>query len=371
MISANFFSPAPVNCIVTIGWFDLRVEVLPGTAQLEVGARHLRDLRRVVVQQVPQPRGRRPDARADVVRGTRDDDGARGYGEQLEPFRHLAAVLAQRHRLGRDRARGELFLRVEEPVLLRRSLCRKRLLTCEQRVHRVLRDWGAAGVDRGRCKIRLEVEELELRRLADDLRRGSGILDAGQLNRDLIVALLANLGLGDAEPVDAVAHDRDRAVEVGLRQRPVLRQHGLQRHLEPALKIEAECRFLVKRRATESPVSTTPTRARATSATTIVAARRVMCARKVAARRLRPLGGGRCVRVGGVVEVRRAVSVPVLSVLGVLVSGVVVLGRPALRPWRRLSGPHARGCPRRSRRSGLRRPLRPRSPGRCRRCHRP
>ena len=77
----------------------------------------------------------------------------------------------------------------------------------------------------------------------------AGSLIPGQLDRDLVVALRPDLGLGDAEPVDAVAHDLDGAVEVLLGQLPVARRNRLQRHLEPALQVEAERRPLLERRA--------------------------------------------------------------------------------------------------------------------------
>jgi len=38
-------------------------------------------------------------------------------------------------------------------------------------------------------------------------------MDARELDHDLVRALLADLGLGDAELVDPLAHDRDRAVK--------------------------------------------------------------------------------------------------------------------------------------------------------------
>ena len=74
------------------------------------------------------------------------------------------------------------------------------------------------------------------------------VLDAREVDHDLVVALLADLRLRDAEPIDAVAEDLDRAVEVGLLQRAVRRRHRLQRHLEPALQVEAERRLVVERR---------------------------------------------------------------------------------------------------------------------------
>ena len=65
------------------------------------------------------------------------------------------------------------------------------------------------------------------------------VVDAGELDRDLVGALLGDDRLGDAELVDAVPHDRHRAVEVGRRQLDAFRRLRLQHVLEAALKIEA------------------------------------------------------------------------------------------------------------------------------------
>ena len=101
----------------------------------------------------------------------------------------------------------------------------------------------------GAHEIGLEVEELELCGLAENLDRILWVLDARQVDHDLVRPLLADLRLRDAEPVDAVAHDPDRAVEVGLLELPVRRRHRLQRDLETALEVEPERRRLLDRRA--------------------------------------------------------------------------------------------------------------------------
>ena len=116
-----------------------------------------------------------------------------------------------------------------------------------QFVERSLRCGEAAGVRRRR-QVGLEVEQLELRGLTEDADHAGRVLDAREVDHDLIVTLLPDLGLRDAEPVDAVAEDLDRAVEVGLLQRAVRRRNRLQRHLEPALEIEPERRLVVERR---------------------------------------------------------------------------------------------------------------------------
>ena len=67
----------------------------------------------------------------------------------------------------------------------------------------------------------------------------SRVVHAGELDDDLVAALLADLRRGDAELVDAVAHDRDRAVEVGRGQLVAVRRLRLQDDLEAALEVEA------------------------------------------------------------------------------------------------------------------------------------
>ena len=59
----------------------------------------------------------------------------------------------------------------------------------------------------------LPVVEVQLGGRADLLRGALGVLDAGQADLDLVVARALELGLGDAERVDALAHDVERAVE--------------------------------------------------------------------------------------------------------------------------------------------------------------
>ena len=106
-------------------------------------------------------------------------------------------------------------------------------------------------VDRRRHERGLEVVELELRGLADDRRGLVHVVHRRQLDHDLVRALLADLGLGDAELVDAVAHDVDRAVEVLGRELVAARRLRLQHDLEAALEVEALAQRLVDRRARE------------------------------------------------------------------------------------------------------------------------
>jgi len=67
---------------------------------------------------------------------------------------------------------------------------------------------GRPGLRPGRHEL-----ELEERRLADQLLGALRILDAGQLDDDLVRALRLHRRFGDAELVDAVADDLERLVD--------------------------------------------------------------------------------------------------------------------------------------------------------------
>ena len=73
-------------------------------------------------------------------------------------------------------------------------------------------------------------------------RRAAGIVDAGELDDDLVRPWRRDHRLGDAELVDAVPHDLDRAVEIVLRDLLPLRRLRLEDDLEAALQVEAERR---------------------------------------------------------------------------------------------------------------------------------
>ena len=98
-------------------------------------------------------------------------------------------------------------------------------------------------------QIALEVVELELCRLPDEIGGLREVVDAGELDDDLARLLLADLRSGHAQPVDAVPHDRDRAVEVRRGEGVALRGHGLQHDLEPTPEIETLRRVPVDRRS--------------------------------------------------------------------------------------------------------------------------
>ena len=61
--------------------------------------------------------------------------------------------------------------------------------------------------------VLLPVVEEELSGRADLLRGALGVLDARQVDLDLVLARARELGLGDAERVDALAHDVQRALQ--------------------------------------------------------------------------------------------------------------------------------------------------------------
>ena len=170
-----------------------------------------------------------------------------GHGQHLAALRH-ARVLLREQRLARvGRSRDQPLVLVEE-VVGSRALLRLRLLADEQVVEARGRH-RAARPDRRPGQVLLEVVELELRRLPDQRRRLLRVGDASELDHDLVGALLAQLGLGHAELVDAAPHDADRPVEILRRQLVTRRRNGLEHNLEPTLEVEPERRLPVDRRA--------------------------------------------------------------------------------------------------------------------------
>jgi hypothetical protein len=105
------------------------------------------------------------------------------------------------------------------------------------------------GVDRRRHERGLEVVERELRRRADDRRRLVHVVHRRQLDVDLVRPLLRHDRLRDAELVDALADDLDRAVHVVRRQRLALGRLSLEDDLDAALKVESLAEGPVDRRA--------------------------------------------------------------------------------------------------------------------------
>jgi hypothetical protein len=239
-------------------WIDVRARPV----ELQLVARHLRDADVVLVLRLPvfeQVKGlRRVDglggqavAFSDVAA---DDDGVHRHLENRPVLRDALAETAFRLRLlddvaveqggsRRHRARGHLSARPEQ-IPLRRALFgeRTRLRRRQQPEETAGRNRNLRqpAADRRPREVGLEVVELEHGRLADERRRGPRIVDTGELNHDLVVALLADLRFRDAELVDPVPHDLDRAVEILVRQLVALGRDGLQHHLEPALQVETE-----------------------------------------------------------------------------------------------------------------------------------
>ena len=186
-----------------------------------------------------------------------DDDDALGHLEDLGLVgeRRLLVregLLEIRARPGRhaveQRLVGVLVERVEEPGVRvvvvddRRALGRP--------LHGVVEpaDRLLAAVDLLRVVLAVLVEdvgfpvvEVQLRRGADDVRRPVRVGDARQGHLDLVAARALQLGLGDAERVDAAAHDVERAVERFRRDRRLLlRRLALVDELDAALEVETQ-----------------------------------------------------------------------------------------------------------------------------------
>jgi hypothetical protein len=241
-------------------------EVLAGAVELEVGARHLRCrvllVVRVVVEEVVVVPGRRRLVHAGAVAladAAVEDDPLLGdaveleaLGERLAGVRLEALPALAQPLLGVLRAENDLLrLRVDEVPLLGRALLGLRLDLLQQlkQVLRRLRKGQQPLLDgSGFPDVGLKVVQPELRGLADQRCGLPGVVDARQLDRDLVGALLADLGLADAELVDAGPHDLHGARHVLVGDLVILRRHGAEHDLEAALKVEAELRLLLERR---------------------------------------------------------------------------------------------------------------------------
>ena len=198
------------------------VEVVPGAVRLDVRAGHLRDrvLRvvRLVAEEVEVRAARREVRRARLLLGggARDDDRALRDAEHLAALGHLR-VLPREELLARADRPFEHAAVLGEEVVGGRALRRRAAPAAQELEERIGRD-GALSADGRAGQVLLEVEELELGRLPDQLGGLLGVGDAGELDDDLVAALLAKLGLRDAELVDAVPHDVDGAIEVVVGQ---------------------------------------------------------------------------------------------------------------------------------------------------------
>ena len=93
--------------------------------------------------------------------------------------------------------------------------------------------------------VRFPVVEVQLGGGADLLGGAVGVRDAREVDLDLLAAEQLQLRLGDAERVDAVAHDLQRAVQRLLVDRRLLRGRlALVDELDAALEVQAELRRL-------------------------------------------------------------------------------------------------------------------------------
>ena len=141
-----------------------------------------------------------------------------------------------------------LRLRIDEVVLGDLAALRPGLELLQELELVRGRDREAVLVARRVERVLVDVEEPELGGLADQLGGLVGIGDARELDRDLVLALLPDLRLGDTERVDAVPDDLDREVEVLLGDLLALGRDRLEHELDAALEVEAELDLAVERR---------------------------------------------------------------------------------------------------------------------------
>jgi hypothetical protein len=111
------------------------------------------------------------------------------------------------------------------------------------------RDLGDLLVRRVRLALRpddvgLPVVEEELGDLADLPLRPRRVRHVGQADGDLVAPGALDLGLGDTELVDALAHDVERPVDRVAVDRRLLRRLGLVDQRDAALQVEAEAGLL-------------------------------------------------------------------------------------------------------------------------------
>ena len=245
----NASRPLPVKAKVTIGSPPpCRLKSLLGV--LDVGARQ----RRVVLDDPVAVRVRSVGVGLLVA----DDEDALGDVQHLGVGPLLVAEIGERGlaALGRlpvvERLLARLVERVEArgvgrvvvAVVLRLALggSLDRLVEARDRPlgARVLVRVGLAVLVED---VRFPVVEEELGGRADLLGGALGVLDTGQVDLDLVAAGEEQLRLGDAEGVDALAHDVERALERLLGDLRLLRRRlALVDELHAALEVEPELR---------------------------------------------------------------------------------------------------------------------------------
>ena len=96
----------------------------------------------------------------------------------------------------------------------------------------------------GADHVRLPVVEVQQRGLADLRLRAPGVAHVRQRHVDFVRARALDFRLGDAQLVDALAHDVDRAVPAIRRPLSLRRRPALVCELDAALQVQAETRFL-------------------------------------------------------------------------------------------------------------------------------
>ena len=183
------------------------------------------------------------------------DEDARLDLDDLGLF--LLGVAEAVERLGARRARdalverllGDLVERVEPRGRGRLAVLRHLDLALRRPLDRVVEtgDGLLAAVDLGVVGLAVLVEDVLLPVVEEelggrpDLARGAlGVLDAREVDLDLVLARARELGLGHAEGVDAVAHDVQRALERFGVDRRLLGRLALVDELDATLEVEAE-----------------------------------------------------------------------------------------------------------------------------------
>ena len=223
------------------------VEVLLGV--LDVRARQAR-----VVAHDPEPVRRR---RLRVALLVAQDEHARLDLDDLRA-RLLRGAEALERSLARlvgqavvERLLGDLVKGVEARAGRGLAVLRHRDLALRRLLDRVVKtgDRLLTAVDLRRIGLAALVEDVllpvveeQLRRRADLLRGALGVLDARQVDLDLILARPVELGLGDAERVDAVAHDVQRALQRLCGDLRLLGRLALIDEPDAALEVEPELR---------------------------------------------------------------------------------------------------------------------------------
>ena len=165
------------------------------------------------------------------------------------PLQDRMRGLRPRDLLALDLRRDLLFDGLEQVVRLRRALVRLRLHCLEQAVERRNRRRLLVSLHGRRQEARLEVEHLELAGRADGLRGLGRVVDAGELDHDLVPALDGDVRRDEAARVGALGDDLLGDLHLLRVDALALLRNRAEDDLEAALQVEAERRLLVQRRA--------------------------------------------------------------------------------------------------------------------------